>query len=230
MAAKKRAKAKRTRATARNAFRWDASKREAAQLLAENDFSVEEIAARIGVERTTLWRWKTDPFFAAEVAIIEKRLGNLSLRRVIARRNRRLLALEDRWLRMQQVIEARAADPDHQRASGGETGLLVRRQRVIGSGDNALLIEEFEVDTALLKELRETERQAAQEAGQWQEKHQHEHNHAGSVAHEHAINQSPEHLHSVLGILAEIGALQAPGAGGATPAQVDQVHQDPTAD
>jgi len=202
----------------------DRRKEEAAQLLAENDFNVDEIAAKVGISRTTIFEWKTHVAFAARVEHIEKHLGTIAMRRVIARRNRRLLALEDRWQRMQRVIEARAVDPDIQRAVGGETGLLVRRQRMLGSGDNSLLVEEFEVDTGLLKELRDTERQAAQEAGQWQEKHQHDLNHGGSVSHDHAINAQPEHLHSVLGILAEIGALGAPAAGDAPTTSPDQVH------
>ena len=168
MAAKKR---KRKPATKRNKFLWDAKKTDAAQLLAEGNFNVEEIAAKVGVERTTLWRWQEHAEFAARVAKIEKRLGDLSMRRVIARRNRRLLALEDRWLKMQQVIADRAINPVMQSAPGGKTGLLVRRERMIGSGDNARLVEEFEVDTGLLKELREHEKQAAQECGQWIEKH-----------------------------------------------------------
>jgi hypothetical protein len=65
------------------------------------------------------------------------------------------------------VIAERAADPDMANVPGGRTGLLVRRVKVIGSGDNAREVCEYEVDTGLLKELRELEKQAAVEAGQW---------------------------------------------------------------
>ena len=59
-----------------------------------------------------------------------------------------------------------------QNVPGGRAGLLVRRVKSIGAGENAREVVEYEVDTALLKELRELERQAAQEAGQWATKHE----------------------------------------------------------
>jgi transposase-like protein len=148
----------------------DAKKEEAAQLLAENDFTVEEIAEKLGVARSTIYEWRALPDFSARVAALEKMLGDISLRRIIARKSRRLLALEDRWLRMQRVIEERAANPAMQNAPGGKTGMLVRRQRMLGSGPAAKLIEEFEFDAALEKALRETEKQAAQECGQWEQR------------------------------------------------------------
>ena len=48
----------------------------------------------------------------------------------------------------------------------------MRTLKQLGRGDEAETVEEFRVDTGLLKELRETEKQAAQELGQWAEKHE----------------------------------------------------------
>jgi hypothetical protein len=70
---------------------------------------------------------------------------------------------------MQAVIEERAADPTMQ-APGASTGLLTRTQKQIGAGNSAVTVEEYQVDTRLLKELREHEKQAAQELSQWSEK------------------------------------------------------------
>jgi Terminase small subunit len=55
-------------------------------------------------------------------------------------------------------------------APGASTGLLTRVVKSIGSGKNFKEIEEFRVDTALLRELREVEKQAAIELSQWTEK------------------------------------------------------------
>jgi hypothetical protein len=55
-------------------------------------------------------------------------------------------------------------------APGASTGLLVRRERSIGSGANQKFVAEYEVDTGLLRELRELEKQAAIDLGQWTEK------------------------------------------------------------
>lgn len=53
---------------------------------------------------------------------------------------------------------------------GGNTGLLVRTTKGIGSGDTFQIVDEYAVDTGLLRELREHEKQAAQELGQWIDK------------------------------------------------------------
>jgi hypothetical protein len=53
---------------------------------------------------------------------------------------------------------------------GAETGLLTRTYKQIGSGEGAEKVEEYQVETGLLKELREHEKQAAQELGQWADK------------------------------------------------------------
>jgi hypothetical protein len=54
-----------------------------------------------------------------------------------------------------------------QKIPGGETGLIRRTVTVQGTGDNARVIEKFEVDIELLKEMREHLKPAAQELGQW---------------------------------------------------------------
>ena len=56
------------------------------------------------------------------------------------------------------------------RAQGADTGLVVRREKVIGNGDNARDVVEYEVDVATLRELREQLKQAAIEVGEWAEK------------------------------------------------------------
>jgi len=82
----------------------------------------------------------------------------------------RLRAVNDRWLKLQQVIAERASDPNMQEIPGGKTGLLAHDQKGVGAGAAAEVIDVYEVDTGLLKELREHEVQAAKELGQWSEK------------------------------------------------------------
>ncbi len=42
--------------------------------------------------------------------------------------------------------------------------------KVVGYGDSAEVVDVFTVDTALMAEIRNTMKQAAQEVGQWTEK------------------------------------------------------------
>lgn len=143
----------------------------AAQLLADGELTNNAIAERVGVTYQTLWNWRQHEDFAALVRENLARFRDDVRRRGIATPDRRVKALNDRWMRMQRIIEARADDPEYAEAPGGSTGLLVMTMRQIGSGEDARLVREFAVDVGLLKELREHEKQAAQELGQWTEKH-----------------------------------------------------------
>ncbi|MFH0900540.1 MAG: hypothetical protein V2A73_07915 [Pseudomonadota bacterium] len=91
----------------------------------------------------------------------------------IAARQNRVDAYGDRWARMRQVIAERGADSEMAEVPGGKTGLLVRTFRTIGGRSDPQTVEEFAVDTGLLKELREIEKQAAEDMGQWTEKLEH---------------------------------------------------------
>jgi transposase-like protein len=157
-------------------FRWTETNRQAAKLFAEGNLTVGQIAENLGVTRQTLFNWRQNEEF-------KKWLDELSdefkaeVRRVgIATVEKRVHAQNDRWVRMRRVIEARADDPSMADVPGGNTGLMVRTvKRVVVETDiqghpRSTEVEEFAVDTGLLKELREIERQAAQELGQWLEK------------------------------------------------------------
>jgi hypothetical protein len=52
---------------------------------------------------------------------------------------------------------------------GGRTGLLVRQIKAVGAGVNRKLVPEYVVDTGLLREIRATAQQAAEELGQWKD-------------------------------------------------------------
>jgi transposase-like protein len=149
---------------------WTAPREGAARLLAEDALTDDEIAARVGVSPRQLYRWKQRPEFAARVREAAEVIGRAVLRYAVSRRTRRVEDLDNLRSGLLQVIEERGASPHMQAASGGRTGLLVRRLRVIGSRDSAREVEEFEFDAALVRELREVEKQAAQECGQWVER------------------------------------------------------------
>lgn len=139
----------------------------AAQLVAEGELTEDEIAEQVDRARRTVQLWKKLPEFRARVAELVKELEVAILDRGIARRGQRVARLDDTWRRLRQVVDERAADPAMQTVAGGKTGLLVRHLKQIGGGETAQVVEEFEVDTGLLRELREHEKQAAIELGQW---------------------------------------------------------------
>jgi hypothetical protein len=112
--------------------------------------------------------WRKNPVFAARVEELIEENREEARRISLINQEQRLRAMDDRWRRLQGVIEARAAHPDYQEAPGGNTGMLCHSLRVVGSGESARVVAEFAVDNALLRELRELEKQAAIEVGDWQ--------------------------------------------------------------
>jgi hypothetical protein len=153
-------------------FRWTTKSEEAAALLAADRLTNDQIAEQLGLHRATLARWKQHPEFMARIDELVEAFKKTVRRRGIAQLERRVDALNDRWQRMQQVIEERAADPTMGEVPGGKTGLVVRQLKGIGKGDDFKVVEMYAVDAGLLAEMRNTEKQAAQEMGQWTEKTQ----------------------------------------------------------
>lgn len=147
-------------------FAMTAARVKAAQLVACDEHNNAEIAQECGVNRKTLTNWKAEPVFRAKVAEFAAVIENLVYSRGVANRARRVRALNDRWEHLQRIIAERAADPNMEGVPGGKTGLLVHQLKSIGHGENARMVDEYVLDTGLLKELRDHERQAAQELGQ----------------------------------------------------------------
>lgn len=119
-----------------DAFRWTGSSERAAELIADGQLTLNEIAEEIDVDRKTLWNWRQQAEFTAR---IEEHLEafRVEVRRLgLAVRERRIKALNTRWRKLQEQADSLPGD------------------------------------MGILKELREIEKQAAQELGQWTEKHE----------------------------------------------------------
>jgi hypothetical protein len=154
-------------------FRWNAASEEASLLVAQGELTNREVAVKVGVAPRTLDNWKADGEFQDRVKGHVADIRESVRRRGIAVMENRVRALQNRWERMNRVMDERAADPAMAKVPGGTTGLLVHNVKSIGAGMAAERVDLYELDAALLKEMREHEKQAAQELGQWSEKHEH---------------------------------------------------------
>jgi hypothetical protein len=152
------------------AFRWSEKAYRAAVLVAEDEISDIDIAAAVGIGRTTLHRWKQHPDFTAQVGDTVGDLNRAMLRLAIAKKRKRLTVLDTLHAKALKVIEARSTDESLAEFAGGDTGLLVRQIKVVGTGPMAREVEEAAVDVGLIREIRALEEQAAKELGQWVEK------------------------------------------------------------
>jgi len=97
------------------------------------------------------------------------RAGSEVLDIALVDQEERLKRQSDRWERLHSVIEQRA-EAMKDIKEGGDTGLLVRKVKSIGSGEYAERVDEYAVDAPMLKEIRELEKQTSEELGQSKEK------------------------------------------------------------
>lgn len=154
-------------------FQWTSGKEEAALLVAFDELSDEAISAKVGISRRTLNDWKNAEPFQKRVESHLAAYRAKVRKRGIAIVENRIAHLQRRHDLMNQVIADRSQSPEMADVPGGKTGLMVHNVKSVGAGENAERVDLYEVDAALLKELREHERQAAQELGQWTEKREH---------------------------------------------------------
>ncbi|MGI8746553.1 MAG: phBC6A51 family helix-turn-helix protein [Bryobacteraceae bacterium] len=155
-----------------NTFRWTDKRERAAVLVAADELKDEQIAREVGITRDSLARWKRDPEFQERLREITAAFREAVLSSGIAKIENRTKARHNRWIAMLKLIVARAADPSMQQVPGGETGLLVRQVKSIGFGRDSQIVEEYVTDTGLLRALETIEIAAAQDLGQFAEKHE----------------------------------------------------------
>ncbi|MGB3305500.1 MAG: phBC6A51 family helix-turn-helix protein [Thermomicrobiales bacterium] len=154
--------------TASDGFPWSDASANAAVLLAEDRLTDAAIAKKVGVGRTKLHEWKQHPVFAAKVTALSDELIARARRRGLARLDRRLERYERRARAFDMIVSDRAKAMKE--VPGGRSGYLVRHYKSIGTGETAHEVEEYHFDAALSREMRELEKQVAQDTGQWTDK------------------------------------------------------------
>ena len=137
-------------------------------LLAEDRLKDYAIANEVGVTSSTISAWKKKAEFQSRIMWYRGEAARHIYSVGLGQKENRVAALAERWRRMHSLIEARAraygADP---KAIGGNTGLIVKIEKVDPKGGKVI---SYEFDAALDRALRDTEKQAAIELGQWTEK------------------------------------------------------------
>jgi len=126
-----------------------------------------QIARQVGITDRQLLRWKRLPLFAARVQELRAAFARAVEGRGIADRQARVQELQGLLDGMKAIVAGRASDMPM--VPGGESGLLVRQYKQVGKDD---FREEYPFDAGLVREIRATLQQAAQELGQWTERRQ----------------------------------------------------------
>jgi transcriptional regulator with XRE-family HTH domain len=147
----------------------NAKHEEAAQLSSEDRLTDQQIAEKVGISRQQLTRWKRGKAFAARVEQLTGIWSERALKYGLARRERRLAVLSDMHNRLLTIIDERGQDAGMQAIPGGKTGLVCRTLKGIGKGSDFQVVEVYECDTSILKELRGLQEQISKELGQYVE-------------------------------------------------------------
>ena len=139
-----------------------------AQYAAQGVYTRDAIAKRENMGRFALDQRLRSAGLQERIKFYRQKFAEEIFQQHIADKNARMAEYDRRWKSLLMVIEARASDPRSKKFPGGETGLLAIYPIKLGKD----IVQVAEVDTGLLGELRQLEKQAAIEAGQWEEKKQ----------------------------------------------------------
>ena len=85
----------------------------------------------------------------------------------------RVARLHELESKLWDVVDARSEAYRNTNVIGGDTGIVVLQYKMIGGGENAQLVEEYQADTALAKAIQGVYDDVAKEMGQRVEKREH---------------------------------------------------------
>jgi hypothetical protein len=144
-------------------FVWTEQREYAAAQLAKGPVTMTKVAADLDVKRHTIAEWRKHPDFAARVDSHVEAFRAAMLAEGVADKAYRMHVLQTRHEQIAQVFAERASDSSMEGVPGGTTGLLIRKLRGVGKGQEYKVVEEFEGDTGLLAAERDTLEQAKRE-------------------------------------------------------------------
>ncbi|HUV68967.1 MAG TPA: hypothetical protein VMW15_04840 [Terracidiphilus sp.] len=137
----------------------------AARLAYSGNLTDEQIAQRVQRSRKTVNTWKQSDIYKRETARLAEIARTQNANVLLRNRDYRLEKLQDRHDRLLTVIQERAKYPELAKVPGGKTGALVLEPRTVAG--EKVVVAKF--DAALFREIRDLERQAAEECGQYGE-------------------------------------------------------------
>jgi len=162
------------KSTPKDAWIWTRAREVAAKLVAEDEITDEEIAAKCNVIRRTLATWKQASEFKARVQEHRERIRASVLDSGYCRLENRIKLRQRVLDSFVTIADERGARPEMQdsKVAGGKTGFVALQPRIIGTGENAKSFIEQVPDTSLAAEIRTGLKELAQEVGQVVEKYE----------------------------------------------------------
>jgi hypothetical protein len=148
-------------------------------LIIQGNLSQKQIQQALAIPHISLLRrLERDPDIRQHIEDQLETFRRHILQSGMARRELRIQNQNQRHQQIQSIINQRRrmidpTDPFYMPGAdlipGADTGLLTRKLKAVGSGPAQRIVEEWELDTSLLQELRLLETQIAVETGQHRE-------------------------------------------------------------
>lgn len=130
----------------------------AAWLIADAKLNMSEVAKKVGVSYSVIWSWRSDPKFVSRVNMIKKMMADEIRDFFFADRRTRIQALQDKAMRIEHIVTTRARQfeesHDLEASGGGDSGLILRQYKSIGSGPMAEAKVEYSFDATMIREYR----------------------------------------------------------------------------
>jgi hypothetical protein len=150
-------------------WEWTDVRTTAAEQVADGRLTDAEIAGLAGIRRETLCRrWKRRPEFLARVLEIQREnAARLREEQFTTKAGRIKLLIAD-WEATERIVQARRGHKLLAEAPGGDTGLVVRRIKILPNPNPEkppMVVSEDLADVALLRERRGILAQIADEVG-----------------------------------------------------------------
>lgn len=152
----------------------EAKKEKAAYLLGTTSDSVDEIAIYAGTTKMSIMDWLGDPEFTLRVTHFQNAHLAEMKRLPYARKADRIKAYSDDLQRLDTVIAARQrsftaiGETESNTTTGGVSGLVIHKIKAVGTGDMQTIVDEYEIDNALLQMRLAVNKQMAQELGDYE--------------------------------------------------------------
>lgn len=153
-------------------WKWTSARTRAAQLVAEDKLSDEQIASQVGITRRALAKWKNIPEFEERRKAIVEELRQAINRKGIFDKVKRMESINRDFDATETILEERGADDDMQDVPGGKTGFIVHNIKVVGGGPHAEKVDTYEYDSALERQREALRKEARQETGEDVQKHE----------------------------------------------------------
>jgi hypothetical protein len=143
-----------------------AAEQEIAASLTAQGRSAQAIADELKVCRKTVERWRQVPQFRARVLDFQKAFYESIRQKGAAVMELRVQARQRRLAALYRIVRTRKGKEECGAAAWDDTGYMLRRDKMLGSGELATLTTEFELDTGILSAMFDLEEGIAVDMGQ----------------------------------------------------------------